>query len=350
MRQTLFFIPDELWGVPVFGFGWLLGLWVLGSVITVGYFAKLQDWNRDTLGMLPFVGLVAAAIAFLLPNVAVEIQPHETAFMAWQTQPEPGSIPKGLPIRGYGACLLVATISGVLLATYRAKKVGLSSDAIFGLAFHMFVAGIVGARVFFIIQYWDTIYSPDSLAQTLRNMVNFVEGGLVVYGSLIGALVGAVWFLRKQKLPLLPIADLVAPCLPLGLAIGRIGCLMNGCCYGGVCEQPWAITFPQHSPPYYDQQRHGDFYGFRLAENEDGKVAVRSVEAGSVADLAGLKPDLVVDAIAGQPVANLLDAQRRFASLMGVQDLGITSGNDTFHFVAPPLPCLLYTSPSPRDS
>ena len=236
MRQTLFFIPDQIAGFPLLGFGLLLILWLVGSGIFVAYLLKTQGWTAETKSFLPFIGIVAAALGIVLPMVAT---------------------PQGLPIRGYGVFLLIATVSGVLLAIHRAKKVGLAPDVIFSLAFNMFVGGIVGARLFYILQYWDNIYDRGSLVRTIGNMVNFVEGGLVVYGSLVGALVAAVWFLRKQQLPVLPIADLVAPSLALGLAIGRIGCLMNGCCYGDVCEQPWAVSFPVESPPYYDQHRNG---------------------------------------------------------------------------------------------
>ena len=51
--------------------------------------------------------------------------------------------------------------------------------------------------------------------------------------------------------------DVIAPSMVLGLAIGRLGCLLNGCCYGGQCDLPWAMTFPYGSPPYADQIRHG---------------------------------------------------------------------------------------------
>lgn len=319
MRQTLFFIPDELGGYPLFGFGLLLGLWLIGSLIVVGYYVSKQGWNNDTLGMLPFIGLVAVAIGFVLPAVAVEVAPHEASAMLWQPGNDVGT-PRGLPIRGYGACLLIATISGVALATYRAKKVGLSPDAIFGLAFHMFIPGIVGARLFYIIQYWsESIYDPNSIANTLKNCVNFVEGGLVVYGSLIGALVGAVYFVRKHKLPVLPVADLIAPSLPLGLAIGRIGCLMNGCCFGGVCDQSWAVTFPEYSPPYAVQKRNGEFYGFRLTENEQKQVVIGKVSADSAAEQAGLKSGMRVDGVIGYEVRELEDAQRALAPFGGAK-------------------------------
>ena len=337
MRQTLFFIPDELWGYPLFGFGWLLALWIVGSAIALGYYVSKQGWNNDTLGMLPFIGLVAAAIGIVMPAVAVDVAPHEAHAMLWQPS-DAQATPSGLPIRGYGMCLLVATVSGVALATYRAKKVGLSPDAIFGLAFHMFVAGIVGARLFFIIQKWnESIYDPNSLANTLKNCVNFVEGGLVVYGSLIGALIGAIYFLRKHKLPLLPVADLIAPSLPLGLAIGRIGCLMNGCCFGGVCEQPWAITFPEHSPPYEVQQRNGEFFGFRLKENEQKQVFVQSVKAGSSAEQAGLTSGMRVDRVLGYEVRELLDAQRALASFSGA-NFQLTADGKPHRFAVDELP------------
>ena len=338
MRQTLFFIPDQLWGLPLFGFGWLLAIWLVGSFVVLGYYVKQRGWNKDTLGILPFVGLVAALIVFVLPRVAVVVQPHEVSWMLWQpaglTSP-----PKGLPIRGYGACLLVATISGVALATYRGRRVGLSPDAIFGLAFNMFIPGIIGARLFWVIQKWESIYVPGEIGQTLSNAVNFVEGGLVVYGSLIGALLGAAWYLWKNKLPLLPVADIIAPSLPLGLAIGRIGCLMNGCCYGGVCDQTWALTFPQHSPPYIDQQRHGEFYGFRLsAEDDTTRPVVASVAPDSPAAEAGLKPGQTVEGIAGQSIRNLEDAQRALAVEFAGRPLTVNTAEADFRIAVPPLP------------
>lgn len=315
MRQTLFFIPSELAGFPLFGFGWLFVLWLVGSAIVLGYYVNKQGWSADTLGLLPFIGIVAAAIAFIMPNVLVDIMPYEANLQLWQTNIAAGSAPKGLPIRGYGVFLLIATVSGVALAIYRARKVGLSADAIFGLAFHMFVGGILGARLFFVIQNWDGIYDPDSIARTLGNMVNFVEGGLVVYGSLIGALAAGIFFLRKHRLPMLPIADLIAPSLALGLCIGRIGCLMNGCCYGGVCDQPWGITFPENSPPFLDQYRNGDFAGFRLNANEDGRPTVTRVNPGSEAEKAGLKVGMIVEQIYGTPVATMQEAQLELSNI-----------------------------------
>ena len=102
---------------------------------------------------------------------------------------------------------------------------------------------------------------------TLGAILNVTQGGLVVYGSLIGALLGGLWFLRRHALPTLAVADLMAPSLVLGLALGRIGCLLNGCCYGGLCDAPWGLTFPAESEPYKHQQSLGQLHGFQIAED-----------------------------------------------------------------------------------
>lgn len=335
MRQTLFFIPHEIGGLPIFGFGWLLAIVVIGGIIGIAYQSKKHGWTPDVKGLPPFFLVIAAIVAFVLPAVEVQISGHEQAFMLWQY--DPGEAPlQGLPLRGYGIFLLIATISGLALARYRALQVGLSPDAIYNLAFYMFVGGILGARLFYIIQYWDEIHDPNSLRATLGNMVNFVEGGLVVYGSLIGALVAGTFFLARNKLPMLPIADLIAPSLALGLAIGRLGCLMNGCCFGGVCAHGWAIEFPQHSPAYYDQQTNGQFYGFRLAEDAEGKPVVADVTADQAAAAVGLSVGEVVQQISGVPTANLEAAQVALGRTNGVVKMQTTKQSYDFSIGALP--------------
>ena len=137
----------------------------------------------------------------------------------------------------------------------------------------------------------------------MLEIVNVPEGGLVVYGGLIGAAVGFIMFIRKQRLPLLAMADLVAPCMAIGLALGRIGCFLNGCCYGGETELPWHVTFPKFSspyeaakpagqqrfsPPYSDQASHGEMHGFRIESRESEPAVVTRVDPKSPAEAAGL--------------------------------------------------------------
>jgi phosphatidylglycerol:prolipoprotein diacylglycerol transferase len=77
------------------------------------------------------------------------------------------------------------------------------------------------------------------------------HGGLVYYGGLIGAMLAGIGYLYWKKLPVWKIADILAPSIALGSVFGRIGCLLNGCCYGRACDLPWAIHFPA------DHETHG---------------------------------------------------------------------------------------------
>src|ERR1019366_6966317 len=74
------------------------------------------------------------------------------------------------------------------------------------------------------------------------------KGGLVYYGGLIGAALTFIAYVKVKKLPLWKFADMFAPSVPLGCFFGRLGCLLNGCCYGRACNLPWAIRFPADNP------------------------------------------------------------------------------------------------------
>jgi phosphatidylglycerol:prolipoprotein diacylglycerol transferase len=301
VRRTLFYIPDEVGGWPMFGWGWALGLWLIVAGATLLLTARRRGWDRETLGQLPMVILVAAAIIWLLPRI---VEPVATGIPVWP----PVTADAGLPIRGYGVMLLLAVTTGVGLACVRAVRAGLAIDVIFGLAFVMVLSGMIGARLFFVIQYWSLLRA-DTWTGTLANLMSVDKGGLVVYGSLIGALLALGVFAARHRLPLLPLGDLIAPSLALGLALGRLGCLLNGCCYGGPCEHAWAVRFPAGSPPYEDQQGWGMPYGFRLGTTQDGAVAIESVAAGGPAERSGVTAGMELVDIDGQGVHNLNQAR-----------------------------------------
>ena len=140
---------------------------------------------------------------------------------------------KGLPIRGYGVMMLLAVLAGTGLAVWRGRRMGLDPDLIVSLTFWMFVPGILGARISYVVEYWPDqywpVYQQNGLPAILVAVINVTEGGLVVYGALLGGVLGLVLFVRKYRLPLLATCDLITPSLMLGLALGRIGCLLNGC-------------------------------------------------------------------------------------------------------------------------
>ncbi len=278
MCQTLFTIPGELGGIPVFGFGWLLGLWAIGSLLTLAWQTYQHGWGAEARGYLPALVLSGVVIAFLLPRL-VQAPPDSMVPAAQQQSAQPGGPGEtathavgGLPIRGYGVMLLLAVASSVALAVYRAERLGLDPEMILSLAFWLFIFGIVGARLFYIIEYWDKFQQPR-LGATLAMMANVAEGGLVVYGSLLAGGLALVIFVYKHHLPGLALGDLVAPSVVLGMAIGRLGCFLNGCCYGGISSVPWAVTFPWHSPPHQQQVLNGDLYIHGLLFDGQGESA-----------------------------------------------------------------------------
>ena len=101
------------------------------------------------------------------------------------------------------------------------------------MAFWLFIGGMIGGRAFYVIEYWHERFRTDSFRETLLRVLNFPEGGLVVYGALFGGVIGGAVVHSQARLPALATFDLIAPSMAIGLALGRIGCFLNGCCYGG---------------------------------------------------------------------------------------------------------------------
>jgi phosphatidylglycerol:prolipoprotein diacylglycerol transferase len=299
VRSTLFYIPADVAGVPVFGFGWLLAVWaVIGAVILIAAWRRSRD-RQELFGYAMFLGMVAAIIVFLLP-IMVEVGPDK--------------LPLGVPIRGFGVMFMLATIAGVGLAAYRARQMGIDPDVIYSLAFYMVIAGLVGARLFFVIQYWEEFHKPNDVAGTIQSLLNFTKGGLVVYGSVIAGVPVGYWFLRQRGLPILAIGDIIAPSMVVGLALGRIGCFLNGCCFGGECLPPnWkAMTFPAASPPFKQQVSSGWLSGVWLTEQE-GKIVVSYVAPGGPAAEAGVQVGDEITSVNGAAVTSLDEARDRLA-------------------------------------
>ncbi|MEM9940167.1 MAG: prolipoprotein diacylglyceryl transferase, partial [Planctomycetota bacterium] len=279
MRQTLFYIPSWIFDGP------LLVTWLIAGGIYFAYLYRQHGSNNETWSFLPVYGIVAAVIHFVVPGLGITgINPQD---------PFGPQIPMGLAVRGYGLFLMLGILSGVGVTLARCRKIGVSPDQVINLGFWMMLAGIVGARAFYVIQKPEEFFEKGTNGfATLTNIVNMTQGGLVVYGSLIGGSIAAVLFLRSQKLSFLKVADLIAPGMVLGLALGRIGCLMNGCCYGGVCdiELP-TLRFPAGSAPYMQQLYRGDLFGIQtelVTEGDESYQKVTAVEPGSLGARSGV--------------------------------------------------------------
>ena len=145
------------------------------------------------------------------------------------------------PVHSYGVMIALAFLAGLWTATLRARREKISGERIADVTLWVMVGGIIGARAVYVATYWREEFA----GQPFSEIFMIQHGGLVYYGGLIGAMIAGFIFIHWKKLPLWKTADVFAPSIALGNVFGRIGCLLNGCCYGRECSAPWAITFPE---------------------------------------------------------------------------------------------------------
>jgi phosphatidylglycerol:prolipoprotein diacylglycerol transferase len=144
-----------------------------------------------------------------------------------------------LDIHTYGLLVALGFASGLWLAAHRAAGAGLRKEDVADLGVWLVVAGILGAKLFYV-----TFYLRDFLEAWRAVGLRSLREGFVFYGGFIGASLATVVFARCRSVPLWPLADLLAPCLALGHLFGRLGCFFNGCCFGKPCSLSWAVRYP----------------------------------------------------------------------------------------------------------
>ena len=154
-----------------------------------------------------------------------------------------------IPMRiyGYGLMLVLGFLLGIWLARWRARRAGESPDALTQCGLLALAGGVLGARIAYVIQHWKSQFANESFAAVF----NITSGGLIYYGGLALATVFVIVFLRFQRLPIRRHLDIIAVSLMVGLAFGRAGCLLNGCCFGAECraDSLLAARFPMYSKP-----------------------------------------------------------------------------------------------------
>jgi phosphatidylglycerol:prolipoprotein diacylglycerol transferase len=144
-------------------------------------------------------------------------------------------------VHTYGVMMALAFLAGLWTATLRARREQISAERIADVTLWLMVGAILGARTVYVATYWKQEFA----SQPLSEIFMIQHGGLVYYGGLIGATIAGAIYIHWKKMPLWKTADVFAPSIALGSVFGRIGCLLNGCCYGSACSLPWAITFPE---------------------------------------------------------------------------------------------------------
>lgn len=144
-----------------------------------------------------------------------------------------------ITIHTYGLLLAAAFIAAIWVTSRNAQKEGINPDQTWNLGLVVIFSALVGAKILLLISDFD--YYSHNLREIFS--LSTLRSAGVYYGGLLLALAAAFWYLAKKRLPAWKIADLAAPGIALGQAIGRLGCLSAGCCYGKPTHVPWAITF-----------------------------------------------------------------------------------------------------------
>jgi phosphatidylglycerol---prolipoprotein diacylglyceryl transferase len=239
VRQVLLRIPirgdwslGPLGDVPGFGFGIVLLAWCLFGAFSLRRLLKSEGGFTSELKVAAGYWTAFAVGIVLIPSI---VPPQITH----------------LPVFGYGAMLVAGVLACGWTAARRAPLA--SADPTFAreIAVWIVLSGVVGARLFHLVQYRERVFAGcESVADYVKASVNLPDGGLVLYGGIILATITYFVMCRMNKVDPLKFGDAMIPAVFVGIAFGRLGCFLNGCCYGNACSLPWAVQFPKDSVPW----------------------------------------------------------------------------------------------------
>ncbi len=166
-------------------------------------------------------------------------------------------------IRSYGLMLAIGFVTGIFIAAHRAERRGENPDHIFNLAIWVIVSALIGARLYYVFTHFDEFVETDAsglghILLVIRNIFwpvgpdgHIGLSGLILYGGLIAATLTTVLYLWKHRLNVLKYLDIIAPSLGIGEFFTRIGCFLNGCCYGTPTDGACGVVFPPESAAGY---------------------------------------------------------------------------------------------------
>lgn len=160
---------------------------------------------------------------------------------------------------------MAAIIVAVVLAARVARQKGISPNEIYSLTPWLLIGGIVGARIFHVVDHWN-YYASNPL-----QIIMIQEGGLAIWGALVGGLIAVITYLKIRHLQIGRFFDFLVPALLIGQIIGRIGCAINGDAWGGPTNLPWGFVYtnsgasipgnlidiPTHPYPVYEMIWNG---------------------------------------------------------------------------------------------
>lgn len=256
------------------GYGWAATIWVMLAVISIAIMAAISKDKSNAVSSLVFWCAIPAVLC-VVPFTSLPIAKT------------------GIPLFGYGMMLFVGFSTATWLAARRAASVGIDQEVIWDMIMWLLIPGIVGARIIYLLQYGDLVFAGKSGGQLFIAAIALWDGGIVFYGCVIGGGVGLYLYSRKRQIPLLELADVVAPSLFVGLGFGRIGCFLYGCCYGAACSLPWAVQFPSDSMTFERFLDRSQSTGEKLFDVNGVLVDVQQ--------LAGLPPETTVTTLPLHP-------------------------------------------------
>jgi len=206
-----------------------LGVGLLTCALIVLFIVRLPLQDRFGARGLALAVLIAASVAALAAA---------SGLVAWHGH---------LIVTSYAATLVVGFLAAFALAWPRMRVRSLDPTHLRPIVMLALLLGMAGARARYA---WENpaSFRHDDGSLDVRALLDLDAGGMVWYGGLLFAAFGIVLYAWRQRLSILTLADALAPSIALGLAIGRIGCFLNGCCYGRPTTLPWAVTSPH--PPH----------------------------------------------------------------------------------------------------
>lgn len=139
----------------------------------------------------------------------------------------------------YGFLVSLGVLVGLLISVRNSEKEGINPDTAWNFGIIVVLAGIVGAKILYIINDWGTYSAHPGEIFSFSTL----QAGGVFSGGLLGAFAAAAWYIRKHRMPALATCDAFAPGLAMGHAIGRVGCFAAGCCWGKPTHHWWGVTF-----------------------------------------------------------------------------------------------------------
>jgi phosphatidylglycerol:prolipoprotein diacylglycerol transferase len=152
-----------------------------------------------------------------------------------------------LTVKSYGTMLVIGFLSAVYVIRRLSRDITPDPNMITNLSLYTLVAGVVGARIFYVLHYYENFRGD------FAGIFKIWQGGLELLGGVLAAIIVIILYLRYHKLPARRYLDILAIGLMLALAFGRIGCFLNGCCFGKPTDAPWAVRFPYNSLAYQSQ-------------------------------------------------------------------------------------------------